>query len=190
MTISSIGSRLALCGVVALISACAQIKAPPYAADYEALDMLKRSRPAPTAVETVLPTDPDHHVNNLRLRSAAMVSSSGTFSKYLENALMHDLKEMSAYDAASTTRLSATILTNEISVGNISTGIGQMEVAVQVHRDGQLRLSKTYAARIEFESGFAAMVAIPAGQLAYPQLVRALLRTMYSDPQFAAAISK
>ena len=32
------------------------------------------------------------------------------------------------------------------------------------------------------------MVAIPAGQTAYPTLVRALLGKVYTDPQFAAAI--
>jgi hypothetical protein len=32
-------------------------------------------------------------------------------------------------------------------------------------------------------------VAIPAGQAAYPQLVRELLRKVYADPQFLAALA-
>ena len=79
-------------------------------------------------------------------------------------------------------------MTNDVSVGNISTGTGTMEVALIITREGQQRLSKTYKASTSFESSFAAIVAIPAGQAAYPQLVRALLREVYSDPQFIAAI--
>jgi len=65
-----------------------------------------------------------------------------------------------------------------------------MEVTLTVMRDGQKKLSKSYKANTSFESSFAGIVAIPAGQAAYPQLVRALLREVYSDPQFIAAIAK
>lgn len=181
---------VALCTLVVLTTGCAQLKAPPYAADYEALDRLKAGSPAPVAVATVQPTDPGHVVNNLSLRGTSLGSPSGTFAKYLEDALIRDLKDVSAYDANARTRLDATIVTNDISVGNIVTGTGTMEVALTVTRDAQKRLAKTYKTNIKFESSFAGMVAIPAGQAAYPQLVRALLRDIYSDPQFIAAVGK
>jgi len=180
----------AMCALTILATGCAQLKAPPYAADYEALDRLKAGSPAPVAVATVQPTDPAHRVNNLSLRGTGLGSPSGTFAKYLEDALIRDLKEISAYDANAKTRLDATIVTNEISVGGIVTGSGTMEVTLTVMRDGQKKLSKSYKANTSFESSFAGIVAIPAGQAAYPQLVRALLREVYSDPQFIAAIAK
>lgn len=181
---------IAICALAALATGCAQLKAPPYAADYEALDRLKAGSPAPMAIATVQPTDPNHQVNNLSLRGAGLGSPSGTFAKYLEDALIRDLKEISAYDANAKTRIDATIVANEISVSNIVTGTGTMEVELAITRDGQKKLGKTYKANTSFESSFAGIVAIPAGQAAYPQLVRALLREVYSDPQFIAAIGK
>lgn len=178
----------ALLVAVAFTTGCAQMQAPPYSADYEALDRLKAGKPGAVMVGTVQPTDPEHRVNQISLRGAGMRSPSGTFAQYLEDALIRDLKEISAFAPDAKTRLNATIVNNDVSVGNISTGTGTMEVALVVMRDGQQRLSKTYKANISFESGFAAFIAVPAGQAAYPQLVRALLREIYSDPQFVAAI--
>lgn len=177
-----------LCGLAVLATGCAQLKAPPYAADYQALDALKASKPGPVALATVQPTDPNDPLNNLSLRGARLVSPSGTFAKYLENALINDLKEISAYDPASRTQIDARILANDISVGNIATGTGTMAVQIEVRRDGASRLKKIYKADIRFESSLAGIVAIPAGQAAYSDLVRTLLRQVYADPQFTAAI--
>ena len=57
-------------------------------------------------------------------------------------------------------------------------------------RAGTERLRKTYQARTSFESSFAGAVAIPKGQIEYPSLVRTLLRNVYTDPAFVAAIAK
>lgn len=65
-----------------------------------------------------------------------------------------------------------------------------MEVELTVTRDGSQRLYKSYAARTTFESSFAGAVAIPKGQIEYPNLVRALLREVYSDPEFVVALGK
>lgn len=171
-----------------MATGCAQLQAPPYSTDYEALDRLKSSRPAAVKVDTVQPTDPNHRVNRISLRGVGMVSASGTFAKYLENALVQDLKEISAFAPEAPTRLNATIVNNDVSVGNIVTGTGTMEVALTITREGQQRLAKTYKVDTSFESSFAGMIAVRAGQEAYPQLVRALLREVYSDPEFIAAI--
>lgn len=181
-------SGAALLVLAVMTTGCAQLQAPPYSTDYEALDRLKAGKPATVMVSSVQPTDPNHQVNQISLRGAGMRSPSGTFSRYLEDALVRDLKEISAFAPDAVTRLDATIVTNDVSVGNISTGTGTMEVTLIITREGQQRLSKTYKASTSFESSFAAIVAIPAGQAAYPQLVRALLREVYSDPQFIAAI--
>ncbi|AEG94889.1 hypothetical protein [Ramlibacter tataouinensis] len=180
----------ALGAFAALATGCAQFKAGPYGSDYQALDRLKASKPATVAIGAVQPTDPQHKVNNLSLRGAALVSPSGTFSKYLEDALASDLKEISVLDPASKTRLDATIAHNEINVAGFTVGTGAMEVELTVARDGRQRLRKKYQANTTFESSFAGNVAIPAGQAAYGGLVRELLKTVYSDPQFIAAIGK
>jgi len=171
-----------------LASGCAQLAAPPYAADYEALDRLEATRPAMVAVAKVRPTDPNDGINTLSLRRAKLMSPSGTFAQYLEDALMRDLGEISAYDPEAPTRIAAIIRVNELDLGVIN-GTGRMDVEVTVTRAATERLRKTYRAEIAFDSSYANIVAVPAGQAAYPRLVRALLRKVYADAQFVAAVA-
>ena len=179
-----------LCAAALLASGCAQYLAGPYSADYQALDRMKAAKPGTAAVATVQPVEPAHPVNRLSLRGAVLVSPSGTFAKYLENALIADLKEAQAYDPASRTVLSAVILKNDLDIAGFSTGTASMEIQLSVKRDGQPRLDKRYQAGISFESHFMGNIALPAGQAAYAGVVRELLRNVYADPQFVAAIGK
>ena len=186
-----LSSRLvASCALAVLATGCVSLIAPPYSANYTALDQLRLSRPEPAAVAAVQPEDPKHAVNNLSLRGSPLRSGNGTFAKYLEDALIGDLKEISVYDANSQTRIAASILRNEMNVGDIATGNGLMEVEFTVTRNDARRLRKTYSARTTFESSFAGAVAIPKGQIEYPNLVRSLLREVYTDPAFVAALAK
>ncbi|WP_257884865.1 hypothetical protein [Variovorax sp. RO1] len=174
--------------LAALATGCAQLGAPPYAADYEALDRLEAHNPGKVAVAKVQPTDPNDRINTLGLRRARLVSPSGTFAQYLEDALMRDLGEISVYDPKAPTRIAARILVNELDLGVIN-GSGRMDVEVTVTRNAAQKLRKTYRGEIAFDSSYANIVAVPAGQAAYPRLVRALLRQVYADPQFVAAIA-
>ena len=178
----------ALVAAALLSAGCAPLSAPPYGADYEALDRLEATRPGPVAVAKVQPTDPADKVNAVGMRSARLVSPSGSFAQYLEDALVRDLGEISVYDPNARTRISARILVNEIDLGVIN-GVGRMDVEVIVTRETAQRLRKTYRGEIAFDSSYANIVAVPAGQAAYPRLVRALLRQVYADPQFVAAIA-
>ena len=180
--------RLGALAAVLLATGCAQLGAPPYAADYEALDRLEANRPGMVAVAKVQPTDPSDKINTLNLRRAKLVSPSGSFAQYLEDALVRDLGEISAYDPKAPTRITARILINELDLGVIN-GTGRMDVEVIVTRQATQKLRKTYRGEIAFDSSYANIVAVPAGQAAYPRLVRALLRQVYADPQFVAAIA-
>jgi hypothetical protein len=179
---------LLLLAAALLASGCAQLAAPPYAADYEALDRLEATRPGMVAVARVQPTDPADSINSVSLRRARLRSPSGSFAQYLEDALVRDLGEIGAYDPKAPTRIAARILVNELDLGLIN-GTGRMEVEVVVTRAAAQTLRKTYRGEIAFDSSYANIVAVPAGQAAYPRLVRALLRQMYADPQFIAAIA-
>lgn len=181
---------LPLWGAALLMSGCAQFQAGPYGADYTALDSMRSAKPGTAAVATVQPADPAHPVNRLSLRGAALLSPSGTFAKYLENALIADLKEAQVYDSGARTLLNVQILKNEIDISGFAVGTGTMEIQLRVTRDGQSRLDKRYKANTSFGSHFMGNIAIPAGQTAYAGVVRELLRNVYSDPQFIAAIGR
>lgn len=172
-----------------LLTGCAPLLAPPYAADYETLDRLEATRPGMVSLAKAQPADAEDKLNTVRLRSARLVSPSGSFAQYLQDALMRDLSEIAVYDPKAPTRIAARIVVNDIDLGVIN-GSGRMDVEVTVVRDTTQRLRKTYSAKTAFDSSYASIVAVPAGQAAYPRLVRALLREMYADPQFVAAIGR
>ena len=172
-----------------LATGCAPLLAPPYAADYETLDRLEATRPGMVALAKAQPSDTNDKVNTVRLRSARLLSPSGSFAQYLQDAMMRDLGEISVYDPKAPTRIAARVLVNEIDLGVIN-GAGRMEVEITVTREATQRLRKTYRAETAFDSSYASIVAVPAGQAAYPRLVRALLRQVYADPQFVAAIGR
>jgi hypothetical protein len=196
------GGHMAFLAFVAiLLTGCAPLLAPPYAADYETLDRLEATRPGMVALAKAQPADTEDKLNTVRLRSARLVSPSGSFAQYLQDALMRDLSEIAVYDPKAPTRIAARIVVNDIDLGVIN-GSGRMDVEVTVTRDtagstagsttgdSMQRLRKTYSAKTAFDSSYASIVAVPAGQAAYPRLVRALLREMYADPQFVAAIGR
>jgi hypothetical protein len=164
--------------------------APPYSADFAALDQLKRQGNDKVAVGTVQPRDKAAPVNTISLRAASMVAASGSFAQYVEDALISDLREIDIYDAKADVRIEAVLVKNVIDIGGFSTGTGGMAVDVTVSRTGKGLLTKRYAASTTFESSFVGAVAIPKGQSEYGTLVRTLLSQVYADADFSNAIKK
>lgn len=175
---------------VVALQGCASFYAPPYSANYEALDRLKRVPLERLAVGPVQPRDATAAVNQVSLRGTTLRAPKGSFAQYLEDALIQDLREIAVFDANANVRIDAVILKNEIDVFGISTGTGAMAVDLSVSRSGAAVLRKTYRADTSFESSFAGAVAIPRGQIEYANLVRALLGQVYADSEFINAVKK
>lgn len=173
-----------------LLSGCASFVAPGYSPNYETIDKLKKENLAKLAVGEVQPTDPAAPINKISLRASSLKSSSGTFAKYLEEALISDLKELGLYEPTAGNRIDAVIIKNDIDISGFSKGLGIMEVKIKVSKNTDTVFEKTYVANTQFESSFAGAVAIPKGQSEYPSLVRELLKKIYEDPAFIQAIKK
>lgn len=176
---------LSLC---ALASGCASLTAPSYSADYGALDPLKRAGLAKAAVGKVQPDDANAKVNQISLRGATLTATDGTFTSYLERALIADLRDVGIYDSSAPKRIDIVLLRNDIDVSGISTGVGEIEIDLTLTESGKTLLRKNYSAQTTFESSFAGAIALLKGQSEYPNLVRALLATVYRDPTFVQAM--
>lgn len=181
---------MVLVATALMFSGCASFTAPTYSPHYETIDRLKKINIEKMSVGEVQPRDPKASVNNITLRGAMLISPSGTFANYLENAIRSDLMEIGLYDPTSSTRVDATILKNDIDVSGLSTGYGAMEVKLTINKKGAIVFDKVYWENTQFESSFAGAVAIPKGQNEYPNLVRALLQKVYVDPAFIEAVKK
>ena len=180
---------LALCTALAItVSGCATFAVPAYSPDYPTLDRLKTARLAPVAIQPFAPQDPAAPVNVLTLRGAPFAPAKGTFASYIEAAMREDMAELRRLDAQAPTQLSATLLRNDFDFSGLSVGTGTIVLRVVVTRAGQTRLDKTYSASGQYEPHLAAKVAVPRAQAEYPSLVRRLLRNVYADAAFIAAL--
>lgn len=119
-----------------------------------------------------------------------MTAPKGSFAEYLEEAIRSDLIELKVLNPNADTRVDATLTKNDINIAGISTGTGVIEVQLKISRKGVVVLEKAYLATTQFESSFAGAVAVPKGQSEYPNLVRTLLKQIYSDKAFLTAVSK
>lgn len=181
--------RMAMLAITAVaLTGCGSFVAPTYSPDYPSIDRLKGAQVGKIAVGEFQPRSPEAPVNKVTLRGAPLVASQGSFAQYLEEAIRSDLTELRVLDPKADTRVDATLLKNDIDVSGISTGEGFMDVKLTVSRRGQTVHDKVYRATTQFESSFAAAVAVPRGQSEYPRLVRTLLQTIYADPAFIAAV--
>jgi hypothetical protein len=125
---------------------------------------------------------------SIQLRGAGMQSPYGKFSAYIQEAIKLEFSTAQLLDDKAQIEIGGVVMKNDVSVGGISEGFGEIEARVIVKRDGQVRYDKVNFARHTFETSFAGAVAIPAGQRAYPELVQKFLAVLYSDPEFIAAL--
>lgn len=174
--------------ISALASGCANLAAPSYSADYAAVDSLKHGSLGKAAVGKVQPEDAKAKVNQITLRGANLSAGDTTFTGYLGRAMTSDLKEAGLYDANAARRIDIVLLQNDIDVSGISEGVGQIEIELTVTVSGATVLKKHYATKTRFESSFAGAIAVAKGQTEYPNLVRALLSTIYRDKAFSQAM--
>lgn len=178
-----------ICAVSSIVG-CASYKTPTYSPDYVAIDALKTYKLKKVAVNPIQPEDPDAKVNKITLRGGSLVVDGGTFATYLQNAIKSDLTEIGVFDPTAQTKLDVVILKNDIDVSGLSVGTGELEISLKITSNNNIVLDKNYSANTQFESAFAAIVAVPKGQSEYPKLVKELLANVFADKQFIEAIQE
>ena len=67
-------------------------------------------------------------------------------------------------------------------------GVGTISARFVVKRDGAVRYDQVKTVRSEWDSSFAAAIAVPRATQQYPLVVQKLLGSLYSDPAFISAI--
>lgn len=174
-----------------VFSGCSSIhEAVPYTPNYAAIDQLKFYKLNPIALDSVQPADPNAPVNQIKMRMQPLTVTTGTFTTYIQNALMNDLIEAHIYSPAAETHLSLTILDNDINVWHPINGTGVMAALLELKDRSGVKYSKNYKVTIQFDSSVYPDSAMEIGQNAYPRLVKKLLTEIYTDKQFIAALKK
>jgi hypothetical protein len=109
-----------------------------------------------------------------------------TFSGYLKDSLIKDLKAAGKYDAASPLSVQGQLTQNELSTG-MSTADVALGAQFQVTRNGAVVFDKHIEDDEKWDSSFLGAIAIPAAMNHYGQAYNVLLSKLYADTDFRAA---
>lgn len=176
-----------VCVAVALASGCA-IQAPNYQVSVDNVNVLKRQTSQPVRVGQVAAQPGAKGAASIGIRGGSMnAPTSGGYAAYLAEALGAELALARRLDPAATISIDGTLLGTDVDAA-MGTGSGYMEARFVVTRNGQVRYDKVKRGEHTWESSFAAAVAVPAAQRAYPEVVQHLLGALFSDPDFQSAL--
>ena len=178
----------AAAALLVLGSGCA-FQASPYQPSISNVTLLKRET---TQVVRVAPFTLAPQAATagaaIGLRGGSMNSPVGNhYADYLAAALQSDLALAQRFDAKSLVSISGVLQGTDVDAA-MGTGSGYIEARFVVTRDGQVRYDKVKRGTQTWESSFAAAVAVPAAQRAYPLIVENLLTNLFSDADFQSAL--
>ncbi len=172
---------------LALLAACSVV-ATPYSPSVSNIQTLKAASPAATHVSSFSDKESDANRYPVAVRANRMKSPvGGSFAAYISNALTQDLTYAGAVSPSATVQLDGVLLENNVDVG-IGTGVATISARFIVKRDNAVRYDAVKTVRGEWDSSFAAAIAVPRATQQYPLVVQKLLAELYADPAFVSAI--
>ncbi len=174
--------------MVSTLSACSMV-APKYTPSVANISQLKMAKLKPLAIGKIS-ADPALGSNNdsIGLRGSSMSSPYGSYSAYLEEALRSEFQAAGLLDGASGTRITGSLIKNDVSVGGFTTGDAIIEARIQVMRDNSVSYDKIKTAVLQFESSFAGAVAIPKGRDMYPVVAQKFIEQLATDSDFIGSL--
>ncbi|RQR52071.1 hypothetical protein DIE21_12900 [Burkholderia sp. Bp9140] len=172
---------------IVLLAACSMV-APPYSPAVDNIQSLKNAATAHAKIGTFESHADTTNRYPVPLRANLMKSPVGdSFGAYLADAMTKELLLAGKLSPQSDVEIKATLLENDIDVG-MATGAARLSARFIVMRAGAVRYDKVKSARTQWDSAFAAMIAVPKAREEYPLAVQKLLGELYADPAFLEAI--
>jgi hypothetical protein len=181
---------LAVAALGTALFGCA-IKMPPPQPSVDNLQSLRSANivAAKTGSFTIAPgadADLDTHLGGLR--GSSLRPAEGTFSLYLRDEIVTELKAAGLYDEASAAVIRAELTESKVDAA-IGTGSASLGARFIVTRDGKTVYDKRLAVDSTWDSSFIGAVAIPAATTHYTALYKALAGKLFGDADFRAALA-
>jgi hypothetical protein len=172
---------------IALLAACSLV-APPYSPDVDNIQSLKNVATAHAKLGTFESHADAKNPYPVPLRANVMKSPIGnSFGAYLADAMTKELLMAGKLSPQSDVEIKATLLQNDIDTG-VATGTATLAARFIVTRGETVRYDQVKTAHTQWDSAFAAMIAVPKAREEYPLAVQKLLGELYADPAFIEAI--
>ena len=193
--IQSVSARLVRALVIAAggfaLVGCVAIKMPPPQASGDNVNALRAANIVPVKAgnfSVAVGIDPSLDTSLSGLRGSSLEPTSGTFSHYLRDEIVAELKAAGLYDEASNASIQAALNESKVDAA-IGTGRGSLGAHFTVTRDGKQVFDKSLRVEASWDSSFIGAVAIPTAAQQYNALYKALAAKLFADADFRAALA-
>jgi hypothetical protein len=170
---------------------CASVSLPEPTATASTVEKLRAAKLSPAAVgkfSLAAGKKPEMDQVLSGLRGSSVAASSGSFSQYLKDELLTELKAAGLYDAQSKVVIEAQLTDSAVDAG-ISKGTGRLAARFTVDKAGQRAFDKELAVDATWESSFIGAIALPAAINQYSSFYKSLIAKLFDDPEFRRALA-
>lgn len=179
---------MAIVASIGFLSGCSTV-APEYPGSRKNVEAIKSLGDVKIAVGKFSDSENPDNKKQLSMRANTLTSPYGaTFASYVENAVRKDLVLAGNFSDKSKITISGVMHKNNIDVSGFSTGTGICEVEFNVTKDSLVLLNKKISHTHQWESSFAAAVAIPKAINEYSVIIENLLNNLFIDKEFIKAV--
>jgi hypothetical protein len=179
-----IAAQLLLLG---LLVGCASMPPPTYQSSVDTTQVLLEHREARLAVGsfTALAGVPNAGLS-VRGSQLSAGGNESTFSDYLRNALITELKTAGRFDQQSQMRIEGILANNKLDAG-AATGSATIAARFVVTRANVNVYDKTLTVTHMWDSSFMGAIAIPSAVQNYAGAIQKLVFKLVTDPDFVQA---
>lgn len=170
--------------LLGLVAGCASMPIPTYQPSVDTTQVLLEHREArlavgPFAASAGIPN------SSLSVRGSQLSAggNEGTFSDYLRNALITELKTAGRFDQQSQMRVEGMLANNELDSG-AATGSATVAARFVVTRANVNVYDKTLTVTHTWDSSFVGAIAIPSAVQNYAGAIQKLVFKLVTDPDF------
>jgi len=156
-----------------------------YEPSYENVQQLKQTPPLQSISNAQVTAAPGQ--GSLTVRANPIRSPSGSIPLHIQEAINEELRRAGLLDPQAERHLNVLLVKNELTAG-ASTGTGQLAAHFTLLKGNEVVYDATKDVNHEWNSSFIGVIAIPNAANAYNPMVRDLLKSLYSDPQFIQAL--
>jgi hypothetical protein len=172
--------------------ACTTMKLPAPSGSPETAETLRAANlsPAKTDKFKVAPNKaPELDTSLGGLRGSSIEPPDGSFSKYLQDQIVAELRAAGLYDPNAAVVIGGQLTDSKVDAA-IGTGTASLAARFTVTRAGVNVYDKEIAVTDQWESSFVGAVAIPAAMNHYTALYKALAKKLFNDPAFKTALKR
>ena len=175
-------------GVMALpLAACVSTPAPQYQPSIDNTELLLQLNRRLAVGEFGAAAGVENHALSARgvqIRGG----SDGTYATFIHDAVVSELQRAGSLDQSAPAQLTATLTRNTLNAG-VATGSASVGADFTLERNGEVIYRQSLVEDHRWDSSFAGIVASSAAIDNYGATVQLLLKKLFSDPAFIAALA-